>query len=107
MALRLTRGNVKSQANGDVSSLIQASENYVPAREIGKQLVGGKIGSTLVPNIGVTTRVGLRSANPRAGPSVAPSRQSAEPRAPGTSQFGLRSKNLPTAKPSDLTLKSV
>ena len=109
MALRYTRGSVKTQANGtDVSSL-QASENFVPARETGKQLLVGKLGSSFVPNIGVTTRGGLRVANTGAGvAALVPSGQTAELRSvAGTSYLGLRSKNLPFAKVSDVPLKTV
>ena len=88
---------------------MQASENFVPARETGKQLLGGKLGSSLGPNIGVTTRGGLRAANTRAGvAALVPSGQTAEPRAvAGTTHLALRSKNLPSAKISDVPLKSV
>lgn len=105
MALRYTRASVKGN---DAFSQMQASENFVPARESGKQILGGKLGSTIVPNNGVTTRGGLRSTNTKTtAPSAGLSRQIAELRAPGTSHLGLRSSIVPSSKPSDVPLKSV
>lgn len=105
MALRYTRASVKGN---DAFSQMQASENFVPARESGKQILGGKLGSTIAPNNGVTTRGGLRSTNTKTtAPSAGLSRQIAELRAPGTSHLGLRSSNVPSSKPSDVPLKSV